>query len=67
MLENARFHKEEEKNIPEFAKELATCSGATVYVNDAFGTAHRAHASTGERTHLVHCILKRNSKCAHKM
>ncbi|MBO7398403.1 MAG: phosphoglycerate kinase, partial [Clostridia bacterium] len=44
MLENARFHKEEEKNNPEFAKELA--SMAELYVNDAFGTAHRAHATT---------------------
>jgi triosephosphate isomerase len=44
LLENVRFHKEEEKNDPGFAKELA--SFAEVYVNDAFGTAHRAHAST---------------------
>ncbi|MCX7773127.1 MAG: phosphoglycerate kinase, partial [Clostridia bacterium] len=44
MLENVRFHKEEEKNDPAFAKELA--SMAEIYVNDAFGTAHRAHAST---------------------
>lgn len=44
MLENVRFHKEEEKNDPAFAKELA--SMADIYVNDAFGTAHRAHAST---------------------
>lgn len=44
MLENARFYKEEEKNVPEFAEKLA--KNATVYVNDAFGTAHRAHAST---------------------
>lgn len=44
MLENARFHKEEEKNDPAFAKELASL--AEIYVNDAFGTAHRAHATT---------------------
>ena len=44
LLENVRFHKEEEKNDPAFAKELA--SMADIFVNDAFGTAHRAHAST---------------------
>ena len=44
LLENLRFHSEEEKNDPQFAKALA--SYADVYVNDAFGTAHRAHAST---------------------
>lgn len=44
LLENVRFHKEETKNDPEFAKELA--SMAEIFVNDAFGTAHRAHAST---------------------
>ena len=44
LLENVRFHKEEEQNNPEFAKKLA--SYADIYVNDAFGTAHRAHAST---------------------
>lgn len=44
LLENVRFHKEEEKNDPAFAKALADL--AEVYVNDAFGTAHRAHAST---------------------
>jgi len=44
MLENVRFHKEEEKNDPAFAAQLAALGD--VYVNDAFGTAHRAHAST---------------------
>ena len=44
LLENLRFHPEEEKNDPEFARELA--SMGEIYVNDAFGTAHRAHAST---------------------
>ena len=44
LIENVRFHKEEEKNDPAFAKELA--SMADIFVNDAFGTAHRAHAST---------------------
>jgi triosephosphate isomerase len=44
MLENVRYHKEETKNDPAFAKELASL--ADIFVNDAFGTAHRAHAST---------------------
>ncbi|MBR4292541.1 MAG: phosphoglycerate kinase [Clostridia bacterium] len=44
LIENVRFHKEEEANDPAFAKELASL--ADIFVNDAFGTAHRAHAST---------------------
>jgi phosphoglycerate kinase len=49
VLENVRFYAEEEKNDPEFAKQLA--SVADLYDNDAFGTAHRAHASTEGVTH----------------
>merc|ERR1719486_587740 len=44
LLENTRFYKEEEKNVPEFAEKLA--ASADLFVNDAFGTAHRAHGST---------------------
>lgn len=51
LLENLRFHKEEEKNDEAFAKELA--SYGDVYVNDAFGTAHRAHASTEGVTKFI--------------
>jgi 3-phosphoglycerate kinase len=51
LLENLRFHKEEEKNDPAFAKELAGL--ADIYVNDAFGTAHRAHASTAGITQYL--------------
>ena len=51
MLENLRFHEGEEKNDPEYAKQLASL--ADLYVNDAFGTAHRAHASTEGITHYV--------------
>jgi phosphoglycerate kinase len=51
LLENLRFHNEEEANDPEFAKQLA--ANADLYVNDAFGTAHRAHASTEGVTHYL--------------
>ncbi|MBL1174569.1 phosphoglycerate kinase [Pantanalinema sp. GBBB05] len=51
LLENVRFHPGEEKNDPEFAKQLASI--ADLYVNDAFGTAHRAHASTEGVTHYL--------------
>jgi len=51
LLENLRLHAEEEKNDPEFAKQLADL--CDVYVNDAFGTAHRAHASTEGITRYV--------------
>jgi len=51
LLENLRFHKGEEKNDPEFAKKLA--EWGEVYVNDAFGTAHRAHASTEGVTKFI--------------
>ncbi len=55
LLENARFNAGEEKNDPEFAKALA--SVADMYVNDAFGTAHRAHGSTeGVTKHLSPCV-----------
>ena len=46
LLENSRFYPEEKKNDPEFAKKLAEDTGTEAYVNDAFGTAHRAHATT---------------------
>lgn len=51
LLENVRFYKEEEKNDPAFAKALA--ANADAYVNDAFGTAHRAHASTEGVAHIL--------------
>jgi phosphoglycerate kinase len=53
LLENVRFHPEEEKNDPAFAKRLIEDTGATVFVNDAFGSAHRAHASTEGVSHHV--------------
>ncbi len=51
LLENLRFHAEEEANDPEFSKQLASL--ADVYCNDAFGSAHRAHASTEGITHYI--------------
>jgi phosphoglycerate kinase len=51
LLENLRFHTEEEKNDPQFAHQLSAV--AQVYVNDAFGSAHRAHASTEGITHYL--------------
>jgi phosphoglycerate kinase len=51
LLENLRFHPEEEANDPAFAKKLASL--CEIYVNDAFGSAHRAHASTEGITHFV--------------
>ncbi|MBN2430314.1 MAG: phosphoglycerate kinase [Acidobacteria bacterium] len=51
LLENLRFHKAETKNDPDFARQLAQL--ADVYINDAFGTAHRAHASTEGITHYL--------------
>ncbi len=51
LLENLRFHNEETKNDPEFAKQIA--QGCDVFINDAFGTAHRAHASTEGVTHFI--------------
>jgi phosphoglycerate kinase len=54
LLENVRFHKEEEANDPEYAKQLAAL--ADIYVNDAFGTAHRAHASTEGVAHLLPAV-----------
>jgi phosphoglycerate kinase len=51
LLENLRFHAEEEANDPEFSKALASL--AEIYVNDAFGSAHRAHASTEGITHYL--------------
>jgi len=51
VLENLRFHPEEETNVPAFAEELASL--ADIFVNDAFGAAHRAHASTEGVTHFL--------------
>jgi len=54
LLENVRFYKEEEGNDPEFSKTLA--SYGDIYVNDAFGTAHRAHASTEGVSHYLPAV-----------
>jgi phosphoglycerate kinase len=54
LLENVRFHPEEEANDPAFAKQLASL--AEIYVNDAFGTAHRAHASTEGVAHYLPAV-----------
>lgn len=51
LLENLRFHEEEEKNNSDFAKQIAELGD--IYVNDAFGSAHRAHASTEGVTHFI--------------
>ena len=57
LLENVRFHKEEEANDPAFAKALVSDCGASVFVNDAFGSAHRAHASTeGVSRHVARSV-----------
>jgi len=54
LLENLRFHAEEEKNDSNFAKQLASLG--TIFVNDAFGTAHRAHASTEGIAHFITAV-----------
>jgi len=54
LLENLRFHKEETKNDPEFAKQLSLLGD--LFVNDAFGTCHRAHASTEGITHYLRSV-----------
>ena len=59
LLENVRFYSEEEANDPAFAEKLAKV--AEVYVNDAFGAAHRAHAST---VGVAHSIAQRGGPCA---
>jgi len=59
LLENVRYYAEEEKNDPAFAEKLARL--ADVYVNDAFGAAHRAHASTEG---VARIVAKRGGKCA---
>ena len=59
LLENVRYHNEEEANDPAFAEKLAKL--ADIYVNDAFGAAHRAHASTEG---VARIVAKRGGKCA---
>ena len=54
LLENVRFRKEEEKNNPDFSKELASLG--EIFVNDAFGTAHRAHSSTAGIADYLPCV-----------
>jgi phosphoglycerate kinase len=54
LLENLRFHEEEEANEKKFCESLASL--ADIYINDAFGTAHRAHASTEGMAHLIPCF-----------
>merc|ERR1712129_561657 len=60
LLENTRFYKEEEKNVPEFAEKLA--ANADLFVNDAFGTAHRAHGSTEGVTKYLDTLAEITSK-----
>lgn len=56
LMENVRFHPEEEKNDAGFAKALVEASGAAVFVQDGFGVVHRAHASTEAITHLLPAV-----------
>ena len=56
LLENVRFYPGEEKNDPELAKQFAEL--ADIYVNDAFGAAHRAHASTEGIAHHLSCCFR---------
>ena len=70
LLENVRFHPQEEKNDPDFSRELSKL--ADIYVNDAFGTAHRAHASTAGiskhmKTSLSGLLLNKEVKMLHEV
>jgi 3-phosphoglycerate kinase len=56
LLENLRFHPEEEQNDAEFAKNLVTSTGAELFVQDGFGVVHRAHASTEAITHDIPAV-----------